>query len=93
MKVGKANVEILARSGTSAVVHYLHGICGSIYHLHLSRDLPRSKKTQKGNKKYLEGCMMYECKYCGGWFFLEEGYEPETDVIVCPCCGETFEEN
>lgn len=37
--------------------------------------------------------MMYECKYCGGWFFLEEGYEPETDMIVCPCCGEAFEEN
>lgn len=36
---------------------------------------------------------MYECKYCGHWFFLEEGYEPETDIIVCPSCGEAFAED
>ena len=86
-------MEILTRSRTSTFVHYLHGICGSIHHIHLSRDLPRSKKAQKGNKKHLEGRVMYECNHCGMWFFLEEGYEPETDMIVCPCCGETFEEN
>jgi DNA-directed RNA polymerase subunit RPC12/RpoP len=37
--------------------------------------------------------MMYECKHCGMWFFLEEGYEPETDMIVCPSCGTAIEEN
>lgn len=33
------------------------------------------------------------CEECGFYFFIEEGYDPETDKIVCPCCGETFEEN
>lgn len=36
---------------------------------------------------------MYECKHCGMWFFLEEGYEPETDMVVCPACGHVAEEN
>ena len=34
----------------------------------------------------------YHC-CCGYDFFFEEGYEPKTDKIVCPCCGNVIEEN
>lgn len=35
----------------------------------------------------------YCCTKCDYDFFLEEGYEPETDMIVCPICGTVVEEN
>lgn len=35
---------------------------------------------------------MYECNHCGMWFFLEEGYEPETDRIICPSCKNSITE-
>lgn len=85
-------MEILARSRTSTAVLRVHGVCSSIRHLCVPRNKPYYKKSSKGNKKYLEGCMMYECKCCGMWFFLEEGYESETDRIVCPACGHVVDE-
>jgi hypothetical protein len=33
----------------------------------------------------------YHCK-CGYDFFMEEGYEPELDAIICPHCGKEVEE-
>lgn len=30
----------------------------------------------------------YCCKECGFEFLIEEGYEAETDKIVCPNCGK-----
>jgi DNA-directed RNA polymerase subunit RPC12/RpoP len=30
----------------------------------------------------------YHCN-CGYDFFMEEGYDRETDAIVCPMCGAT----
>lgn len=32
----------------------------------------------------------YHCK-CGYDFFMEEGYDNETDMIVCPMCGKVVE--
>lgn len=34
-----------------------------------------------------------KCADCGFWFFLEEGYEPATDMIVCPMCGKETKAN
>lgn len=28
----------------------------------------------------------YHCNVCGHEFFLEEGYDANTDAIVCPVC-------
>ena len=32
------------------------------------------------------------CHECGYDFFMEEGYDYETDLIVCPVCGQLIEE-
>lgn len=29
----------------------------------------------------------YYCNCCGYNFFMEEGYDHETDAIICPMCG------
>lgn len=29
----------------------------------------------------------YHCNECGFDFFMEEGYNADKDVIVCPYCG------
>ena len=31
--------------------------------------------------------MDYQCKYCGYFFFMEEGYDANLDTIICPNCG------
>lgn len=31
--------------------------------------------------------MDYKCEHCGYDFFMEEGYDPVTDIIKCPNCG------
>ena len=30
--------------------------------------------------------MDYKCEHCGYSFFMEEGYEPDLDKIICPMC-------
>lgn len=35
--------------------------------------------------------MDYHCNCCGFDFFMEEGYEPTLDAIICPMCGEEQE--
>ncbi len=32
------------------------------------------------------------CRDCGYNFFMEEGYDYETDMIICPNCGQPIEE-
>ena len=34
----------------------------------------------------------YICIGCGYGFFIEEGYESETDKIKCPECGRCIKE-
>lgn len=34
----------------------------------------------------------YHCN-CGYDFFMEEGYDHETDMIICPVCGRPVKEN
>lgn len=34
----------------------------------------------------------YHCAGCGYDFFIEEGYEPATDMIKCPECGRHVKE-
>ena len=29
----------------------------------------------------------YHCNHCAYDFFMEEGYDKETDTIICPMCG------
>ena len=36
--------------------------------------------------------MDYTCKHCGFSYFMEEGYNAENDVIICPCCGVVQDE-
>ena len=86
-------MEIPARTRTSTVMLSGGRFHCFIQHLCVARNQSHSKKTGKGNKKHVEGRMMYECKNCGLWFFLEEGYEPETDRISCPACGHVIDEN
>ena len=35
--------------------------------------------------------MDFICEECNFCFFLEEGYETETDLVKCPHCGHIVE--
>lgn len=34
----------------------------------------------------------YHCTCCGYDFFIEEGYNANEDVIICPNCGQQVKE-
>ena len=33
----------------------------------------------------------YHCAHCHYDFFMEEGYDNEMDMIICPICGQPVE--